>query len=139
MKKGLAILFTFTIILSGVHLSIATHFCAGKIAAREVSLSGKLATCGMEGSASTNPFEGTRLNSHCCEDQRTIIGITANFTGPLSYFSENSFDSHQINYFPVNQSFQSLSVSKNLYTNYNPPGKFSASTVDLDEICVIRI
>jgi len=39
-----------------LHLSVATHYCGGKIVASQISLSGKLASCGMEDDKSDSPI-----------------------------------------------------------------------------------
>ena len=87
MKKGFSILLSLVLILSGVHVTVSTHFCGGKVAASEVSLSGKLATCGMEDNMSACPLQGQNIKSHCCEDIVTIYGIDNNYTSSSSFTS----------------------------------------------------
>ena len=48
MKKTVTILSAFLILLSGVHFTIATHYCNERLAGTKISLSGKTASCGME-------------------------------------------------------------------------------------------
>ena len=139
MKKGASILFALVILLSGTHLTIATHFCGGNVAASKVSLSGKLASCGMEGTEGSCPLPGNHLATHCCNDQVTTIGIINNFTSPVSFLEENSENILQVYNVPESQSFHSITVSSNIYTSISPPGRFSTNSVSLDDICVFRI
>jgi hypothetical protein len=139
MKKGLSILFALVIMLSGAHFTVATHFCGGKVAASKVSLSGKLASCGMEGTEESCPVPGNHLTTHCCDDQFKIIGIVDNFTAPVSLLYENPNTLLQIFYVPASQSFSTITTSNNFYTNFNPPGRFLANAVSLNDICVFRI
>jgi len=139
MKKGASILFALVILLSGTHLTIATHFCGGNVAASKVSLSGKLASCGMEGTEGSCPLPGNHLATHCCNDQVTTIGIINNFTSPVSFLEENSENILQVYNVSESQSFHSITVSSNIYTSISPPGRFSTNSVSLDDICVFRI
>ena len=43
------------------HISVATHYCGGQIAASRVTLTGKLASCGMEGPAKGVTFSRGKL------------------------------------------------------------------------------
>jgi hypothetical protein len=139
MRKGVAILFVLVMMLSGVHVTIATHFCDGKVADTKVSLFGKLASCGMENTTEKFPFQRDFLASHCCDNQVTIIGIVNNFTPPVSIFTENTQNFQNIYYLPVSQLFDSNTISKYFYTSISPPGRFAFSSVSLDDICVFRI
>ena len=139
MKKGASILFALVILLSGTHLTIATHFCGSNVAASKVSLSGKLVSCGMEGTEGSCPLPGNHLATHCCDDQVTTIGIVNNFTSPISLLKENAQNILQVYYVHVSQSFHSITVSNNFYTSISPPGRFSTNSVNLNDICVFRI
>lgn len=139
MKKFVSIFFALAIILSGTHFTIASHFCGGKFAASKVSLSGKLASCGMEGIEESCPIPGSHLASHCCYDQQTIIGIVNIFTSPISQLKGNAQNIlHGFNLY-VNQLLYPITVSKPLYTSFDPTGRFLTSSVNLENICVFRI
>jgi hypothetical protein len=139
MRKGISTLFALVIMLSGAHISIATHYCGGKVAATKVSLSGKLASCGMEGTEKSCPMPGKHLSTHCCDNRIITIGIINNFTSPFPIITENTQNPQHILYLPVRQPFHSNVVFSNLYTSIRPPGKFLFSAVNLDDICVFRI
>jgi hypothetical protein len=139
VRKGISILFGLVIMLSGAQLTIATHFCGGEVAATKVSLSGKLASCGMERTKESSTFPGTHLTSHCCDDNVITIGILNNFTAPVLIQNEYNQNVLQIFYLPVSQSIHYTSDSNYLYTDTRPPGGFSASAVNLSDICDFRI
>ena len=65
MKKFISISLTFLLLAALFHFSIATHYCGGTIAATKISLSGKLASCGMENDVENSPQSGTYFLSHC--------------------------------------------------------------------------
>jgi len=68
MKKALTILAAVVLIASGMHISLASHYCAGKLAAVKISLTGERAGCGMEEcTTNTNTGENS-YNGLCCED-----------------------------------------------------------------------
>ena len=65
MKKLFSILFAAIVLVSGMHLSVATHFCGGEISQVKLSFTHENATCGMCGdkeSALENGFK----NEDCC-------------------------------------------------------------------------
>ena len=139
MRKGISILFALIMILSGAQFTIATHYCGGKIAATKVSLSGKLASCEMEDNHGNCTLPGNHFSNHCCDNQVTIIGIVNNFKDPVSIQHEVRRNIAQYLYIPVNQSLYSIPVFNHLYTNTGPPGWFTPSSVNLDNICTFRI
>lgn len=139
MRKGISILFALIVILAGARLSIATHYCCNKVAAIKVSLSGKLASCGMENTEESIPAMGNFLTSHCCDNQVINVGIINNYTSPVSNFTENTKSFLQFYYYHLSQSFYSKTVSDSFYTSIRPPGRFTVSDVDPDDICVFRI
>src|SRR5665647_2340334 len=75
MKKGISILLVVLMLAAMLHLSVAIHYCDGKVAASTVSLSGKLAICGMECSEKGLPLPGTNFTKHCCDNIVTFCGI----------------------------------------------------------------
>ncbi|MFA5820079.1 MAG: hypothetical protein WC854_12480, partial [Bacteroidales bacterium] len=80
MKKGFSILLIPLILTAMLHLSVATHYCGGKEVASKLSLTGKLANCGMEGSKKELPLSGTNFTKHCCDDVVTFCGTDSNYT-----------------------------------------------------------
>lgn len=137
MKKILAILFLTIIFASGIQVSIYHHYCGGKLAETKVSLSGKLASCGMEENGRTcsnQPF----IDKNCCEDQITYLGINAEFVPEyfkLSYPSTGkSISSCTLFNVTLNYSYTINSASWVL-----PPGDKMKSGLPLSHICVLRI
>jgi hypothetical protein len=55
MKKLLSRSVALIILLTGMNLTISSHFCGGVLAATKVSFTGKLASCGMESGQKTIP------------------------------------------------------------------------------------
>jgi hypothetical protein len=104
VRKGISILFALVMILSGAHYIIATHYCGGEVADTKVSLSGKLASCGMEGAEKSCPISGNNLKTHCCSNKTTTIGIINNFTAPVVSPEEIVQNLQKILYAPVRQS-----------------------------------
>jgi hypothetical protein len=139
MRKAFSILFILVIMLSGAHFTIAIHYCGGKVAATKISLSGKLASCGMESTTESCPLPGKNLATHCCEDIITTVGIVNNFTQPDFFQINITQNNIQPFYSPVSQSFSFVTNSDHICTNTGPPGRFPASAVNLHDICAFRI
>jgi hypothetical protein len=77
MKKVISISLTFLVLTAMLHLSVATHYCGGKIAASKISLSGKLASCGMEDDEKDLPQTDSHFASHCCDNVLVFYGINS--------------------------------------------------------------
>lgn len=139
MRKGFSILFALIVLLSGVQFFIAMHFCGDDLAATTVSLSGKLASCGMESSIEIQSLPGSHVIPYCCKDKVTVIGIFNNFTTPVSVFTENTQNFQNIYFIPVSQKSNWNTVTSLFYTSISPPGRFAVSSVNLNDICISRI
>lgn len=68
MIKGTSISLLIFVMAGMMHLSIANHYCGGKLAGTKVSISGQLASCGMEIEKMKLPETGSRLKDNCCDD-----------------------------------------------------------------------
>ena len=140
MKKFLSISFSFLILLSVMHITIAQHFCGSENASSEkVSVSGELASCGMEGSDDISTLPGKYFSTHCCDDEVSVLAVDNNYTPTFSEFKV--FSQHILQVFDIPTSFRinSLSAVNLIYTNVSPPGYFLVSDISLPKICVFRI
>ena len=139
MRKGISILFAFVVILSGTHLTLAKHFCGGELVDTRLSLSGKLATCGMASDNERSQSSGIEIKNHCCDNKVSTIGILNNYIPSISFINDN-IDIKSISFhLPVNILLCSQTLSYNISSNIRPPGKIPLSSVSLDDICVFRI
>lgn len=139
MKKFLSISFSLLILLSGLQLTVSTHYCGGKIAASKVSVSGDLASCGMEAPSGQCPSAGSRIGSNCCNTKVSVFAIDNNYPPSLSNFKPFSQNILQVFVIPVSYQIHSLSVLSLYSANVSPPGNFMVSAVSLPHICVFRI
>jgi len=139
VKKGISILFAAVMMAAMFHFSVATHYCGGHIAASKVSLTGKLAGCGMEDPHKQLPPAGIYFSKHCCEDVVTHYSTDNNYIP--SVFNIPACRDFNI---PA-QGLQSEStislagVYNLLYSGISPPGALMSTNVDLSDICVYRI
>jgi hypothetical protein len=139
MKKVASILLVFLMIAALLHISVATHYCGGREVSSKISMTGKLANCGMESSEKKLPLPGTNVNNHCCDDVVTFCGIDSNFAPSFSLITESYNYNFQIVCIPSGNPVNSPEVSKSQYTNIIPPGALMSTNVDLSNICVFRI
>ena len=139
MKKVFSILLSLLMLAAMLHLTVATHYCGGKVAASTVSLSGKLATCGMECSEKGLPLQGTNFTKNCCDDIVTFCGIDSNYNPSFSFVPESYQFNFQVFSIPAGSPVYSIAVLKSLYTNVSPPGALMSTNVDLSDICIFRI
>jgi len=139
MKKLISISLTFLLFTALFHFSIATHYCGGTIAATKISLSAKLASCGMKNDDDNTPLSGTYFVSHCCENHLTYCSVTNNYQPSFSYVPEVYRDHFKILCITEGQDLQSATLVNPICTNVNPPGESASNHVDLSNICVYRI
>lgn len=139
MKRVFSISLSLLMLAAMLHLSVATHYCGGKEVASKVSLTGKLAGCGMEGSKKELPLSGTNFTKHCCDDVVTFCGIDNNYEPLFSFVPESYQCNFQVLALPIGLSVNSNPDLIPLYTNVSPPGALRSTNVDLSDICVFRI
>ena len=139
MKKVISISLTFLMLTAMLHLSVATHFCGGKIAASKISLTGKLATCGMNDNEKNLPPSGSHYTSYCCENVLATYGINNIYFPSFSSFHESSQMHYQVLSVSNNHNIQSLKSVNSIYTSVSPPDILFSSSVDLSDICIFRI
>jgi hypothetical protein len=138
MKKVLSIFLLLLMTVALLHISVAIHYCEGKEVASSVSLSGKLASCGMACSEQKIPFQGASFTNHCCDNTLTVCGINNNYFPSYSFVPELHRYNFQALAIPVELSAKS-GLNIPTYTIVNPPGFLMFTKVDLSNICVFRI
>ena len=139
MKKFFSISFMLLVLTAMLHLTVATHYCGGNVAALKVSLTGKLASCGMENMEKDCTSPMAHLDNQCCDDVLTLYGIDTNYTPSFSNVLKSYQNNFQVLAIPVALSVNSYSDLIPLYTNVSPPDELMSTSVDLSDICVFRI
>jgi len=138
MKKILYLFFSLVILISGLHLSIATHLCGGEIAAVKWSLTGEKGTCGMETKQESCPERGV-IHSNCCQDRVSAFAVDNHYFP--TYLSINKpFESVlSVFFIPETLNFLSLNSASPYLTNRSPHNQWRVSSVSIEAICVFRI
>jgi len=139
MKKLLSISFAFLILLSGMHFTIATHYCGGELSASKVSFSGKLASCGMESDANQCASQGIHPVADCCHNKVSTLAVDQNYAPTFTFFKSFSPNLLQIFEVPACIQIHSLTAVTLLCSDGSPPGNFLVSAVSLPKICSFLI
>ena len=139
MKKIVSISLRFLMLIALLHLSVATHYCGGKIAASNISLSGKLASCGMEDDHDILPVTGTNISRHCCDNVLVFVGITGNYFPSFSSVPEPFQNHFQVIGIPADLPLKISAIINTISADASPPGNPLCSSVDLSDICILRI
>ena len=138
MKKLLSILFAGMLLLSGMHMSMATHLCGGELAAVKWSFSGENASCGMENDNKARPVD-YGFNSACCQNQMAFYTVDNNYNPSTFQINKPAYQLLQFLYVPESIGIQFLNTKFSAKTNVLPPGKFLTCAVSLPDICEFRI
>lgn len=139
MKKLFSISVALLMLLSGMQLTISTHYCGGKLADSKVSVLGHLASCGMESSTDECTQPGSHVESSCCNDKVSVYAVDHNYSPSFTGFKTFSQTVLQVFTIPENCSLHSITSSGQLYTDVGPPGSLLFNAVSLPKICVFRI
>lgn len=138
MKKLFSILFAVLILVSGIHLSLATHFCEGQLAAVKWSFSGEKATCGMEQSqAAPSAHEG--LVPDCCHNMISYFAVDQNYNTSSFQIKHVTRNLLQVFAVPVCSLLNLKLFPVSSFANVSPPGQTIGNAVSLPDICVFRI
>jgi hypothetical protein len=139
MKSFLTIMLAFVFLLSGMHFTIASHYCGGKIAATKVSVSGKMASCGMEAEENNGTSSQPVLTSHCC-DNKSAVYSTDNVYSPSEFhFKQVTVNKVLHHFIPAHFIFHDNRFTTLNTVNTGPPGYYIANAVRMTAICVFRI
>jgi hypothetical protein len=138
IKKFLSITTIALMLTAVLQISVATHYCGGMIAASKVSLSGKVATCGMESHDIQMPATGLIFSTHCCDNVVRRYGVTQNYFPSFTSVPE-SFQQHLQPFTAPELQFSNTLASLINPTSESPPVITNSSQVDLSEICIFRI
>jgi hypothetical protein len=136
MKKLFSILFAALILLSGMHLSMASHYCEGELAAVKWSLDDEMASCGMATDHQTIP---NGYSEECCHDELAFYEVDNNYNPSNFQLNQPTDQLLQVFYIPENSGLLLHSTKLTTNTNVQPPGNYIASAVSLPDICVFRI
>ena len=138
MKKYLTIPVALLILLSGMHFTIATHFCGGEIASTKISVTGKLASCGMTSDEKSKTSSEPSFASNCCEDEIAVYSVDSEYAASQFHTTEITRTILHGFYIPE-VSFHTISPVTTNLTNASPPGNYMVTAVSMADICVFRI
>ena len=137
MKKVLTILIAAFLLASGMQVSIDHHYCGGSLAGTRISLTGKLASCGMEKPESSCP-DHQGIDKKCCEDQLSFYSISSNYYPEYFKLTYPTSERGTI-YLLTGNIISDNSYNPDLFNWVFPPGDYFKSRLTQSEICVFRI
>lgn len=124
-----------------LHFSVAQHYCKGELVASRITLSGALATCGME-----NGIEDCRhdqnshqLDSHCCDDILVSYSIDNKYTPAVNTIPGFNRADNPVPAMSFVSPVRFPLLNLQFWSDIGPPGMEMVSSVDLKEIRVFRI
>jgi hypothetical protein len=139
MKRIVAIQLLLVILISGINVQIASHYCRGNYSGSKISLDGKLASCGMEDQAIKHSSE-VLISSHCCSDVISSLSISPNYI--FSTCPDLTDPRHAIIHIPFihNELLAGREICLSLASgNVRPPGTFISADIEQQVLCIFRI
>ena len=138
MKKIFSIAVTTIILISGMHLAVAKHYCQGELAAMRITLIGENATCGMEESTAFDSHVIDGFSAKCCSNESTPMGVDQNYDSFHQEF--NTLRSLSLfTYVPSELVFSIQNSSIYNFKSIIPPDNVLAGPKGPADICVFRI
>jgi hypothetical protein len=138
MKTILSIPLLILILFSGVIVNFASHSCEGSVVATKVSLTGEVATCGMESGVETHSSD-VEITKHCCDNIVSAYSICNNYFASSFNIEDPSQPVLPFFYIPVDNSVHPELTNTISNTDIRPPGFNSANSTSLPALCVFRI
>lgn len=137
MKKAASIVFSLLLIVSVLHISVATHYCEDHLAAVKVSTDGELASCGME--ENQIPAAQPEFNDGCCTNHLIHYSVDRQYTPSLLKIDTPVQQVIHTFIVPVTEQVSFNNPSQ--YSNQicSPPGNSFPNVVEQDYICVFLI
>ncbi len=137
MKKIVSTFLALLLLISGMHVSVASHYCGGTLAQVKWSFNKELASCGMEGEH--DALHGITIEQPCCQDELSTYTTDGNYQ--LQSLELKKCVPQVIACFtaPVSLLFKSQKPADYLYTRVFPPGIVLPNQVLLENICVFLI
>jgi hypothetical protein len=125
------------LLASGMQVSLDRHYCCGTLADIKISVTGKMASCGMEQSESSCPGRAI-IDRKCCEDQVTFYSISSKyypeyFRLTLTTSERDIFPLQMGNFISYN------SFNPDLINCFYPPGDNLKPRLTQPDLCVLRI
>ena len=139
MKNLFSISFALLMLLSGMQLTISKHYCGGELADSRVSLLGKIASCGMEGTTDECKQPGNHFDTGCCNNKISVYEIDHNYSPSDTEFKAFSQLVLQVFTIPENITLHSLTSLSHHSSDVSPPGNILVHAVSLPKICVFLI
>ena len=138
MKIILSIPLIILILFTGVSVKFATHYCGGYVSDTKISLTGELATCGMESDLESHTQQQT-LRHHCCDNTLTTYSICNTFFAS-TYDADYQGQPLTNNIFiPRDYTIDNKIIIDITNNQSKPPGSFNPNSVDLPVLCIFRI
>ena len=124
-------------VLTGMHLSIAAHYCGGHLVAAKVSFDKELAGCGMSDEHMT--YDHPVVKAPCCDDELSELKTDANYLFTSLNLPKPEF--HVLQIFDVPETVLSTLAYVPVYhTNVFPPGTlWQPYQVSQSFVCVFLI
>jgi hypothetical protein len=130
-------MFASLVILFGMHLSLATHFCEGRVFASKISFTGEKASCGME--SNKCPIHQNQVASDCCKDQIANLSVDNEYSPSSTQIKDITRNILHTIYTPERIALFSLFHSNTLLTHVHSKDVGMAKSVSLTDICILQI
>lgn len=139
MRKVVAILIAMLVLLSTLHVTVASHYCHGTLAATKISLSGHQAGCGMEDSENASTTDLQLAPQTCCHNIASVFSVDDSYA-PSTFQLVKALSSGFVYLMiaPIH-AIRSQLTSYKITPNISPQALFKLREVPLDFICVFRV
>jgi hypothetical protein len=137
MKTILFIPLLIVILFSGINVTLSSHYCGGSLVANKVSVSGGIATCGME-QTNSKAIDYVSFGRKCCEDHILIL-MLSNSCFPDYLQLIKPLHGKKVIYFQSTLLSECQLFNSSSPANLFPPGENFTSRLNQPYLSVLRI
>ena len=139
MKSTLSIGLSLLILLGGLQIHLAEHYCGGRFVSAKISFTGEEAGCGMEKCTTGQNTAGETVHSDCCRNYVSVFS--------LNDYLPDSFNDGWVPEKKITQAGEPHFLTTNRSSAYlrftrtvvKPPGFFVPELTAGEFLCVFRI
>ena len=131
-------MFSVLILLSGIHLTVASHLCGGELAAVKCSITGEMASCGMQ--ESQMPVSGSgSIESDCCKNSVSVCRTDGNYLSSFQHLKAVPSAKAPLLQVAISHQKTEVIFSETYHSMVGPPVTTGYNSVDQSFICVFII
>ena len=137
MKRAAASILALILILSGMHLTLATHLCGGQRIGATVTFGATAQSCCKKERSDIST--GLQLQRTCCDNHLSTWSVDTSYYPTPNGLLKTNLTSLPFYVYAYPTALWKVACTPILHSVIHPPGRLSFNAVELPRIGVFRI